>query len=40
MCMKMAAFWDNAPYSVVLNDHCSTGAYKLHHQGDEFMIGL
>jgi hypothetical protein len=40
MSMKIAVFWDVAPYSVVDIDQSFMGAYKLHHQGDEFMEGL
>jgi hypothetical protein len=33
--IKMIAFWDIAPCSLVGVDRCFGGAYCLHHQGDE-----
>jgi hypothetical protein len=32
--MKMAAFWDTAPCSLVDVDRCFRGAYCSHHQGN------
>jgi hypothetical protein len=33
--MKMTAFWDIAPCSLVKVDQCFRGSYCLHHQGDK-----
>jgi hypothetical protein len=33
--MKIRAFWDMAPCSLVAVDRRFRGAYCLHHQGDE-----
>jgi hypothetical protein len=34
--MKMLAFWDVAPCSLVVVDRLFRGAYCLHHQGGAF----
>jgi hypothetical protein len=34
--MKMIAFWDIAPRSLIVVDRHFRGAYCLHHQGDEW----
>jgi hypothetical protein len=33
--MKMTVFWDVTPCSLVEACRCVTGAYCLHHQGDD-----
>jgi hypothetical protein len=34
--MKMTAFWDVAPCSLMEADQCFMGEYCLHHLGDEY----
>jgi hypothetical protein len=36
--MKMTAFWDVAPLSLVEVDQCFRDAYCLHHQGDDALM--
>jgi hypothetical protein len=33
--MKITAFWDILPFSLVEVDQCFRGDYCLHHQGDD-----
>jgi hypothetical protein len=35
--VKMTAFWDVAPCSLVENDRCFRGTYCSYHQGDEML---
>jgi hypothetical protein len=36
-CMKIRAFWDIAPCSLIVVDHHFRGVYCLHHQGSEYI---
>jgi hypothetical protein len=36
--VKMAVFWDVAPYSLVDINQCFRGAYCFHHQDDESLL--
>jgi hypothetical protein len=40
MSMKMAVFWDDAPYSLVDTDQHFRAAYCLHHHGNlsDYMV--
>jgi hypothetical protein len=40
MSMKMTAFWNMVPCSLVDVEQCFRGVYCLYHQGDESLIAL